>query len=96
MKPMYCKHCLFGVYPGKPLITTLYSTITDRGEDITYRYLLQRLEKKWWQQTWMKQHRLTFTRPYSNPVESLNDWADQVLTLANRAYGRFTVLIRPQ
>ncbi len=82
-KQVDCKHCLFGVCLGKPLITTLYSTIADRGEDITY--ILSCSDwKTIVEETWMNRHRSTFTHAVKQPGESY--WADQVLSLANRAY----------
>ncbi len=76
------------------LVVTLYSTITDGGEHIAYRYLLQRLGKNG--PNLDETAQVNFHQAIQQPGESLNDWADQVLTLANQTYGRFKVLLRPQ
>ncbi|MES9884490.1 MAG: helix-hairpin-helix domain-containing protein [Sedimenticola sp.] len=78
-----CKNCLCWSLTGKA--SDFYSTITERDEDLGFRHIMQRLEKRFGAMDLDETAQVRFHQAMQQPSESLDDWADRVMTLANRA-----------
>ena len=77
-------NCLCWSLKGKAL--DYYAVISDGSEQLTYKDLLQRLEHRFGEQEVPATAQARFQQANQNPGESLEDWADRVLTLSGRAY----------
>lgn len=63
-----------------------YALLTERDDDISYFQLLKSLEKRYGTRELPETLLARFQQASQAPDEDLEDWADRVLTLANKAF----------
>ncbi len=81
--PNNCKNCLCWSLTGKA--SDFYLTITERDATMTYDHIILRLEKRFGEKDLDETAQVRFHQAIQQPNESLDDWADRVMNLANRA-----------
>ena len=79
-----CLNCLCWSLVGKA--ADFYATITERMEQLSFRSLVRKLEKRFGAKELAETSQAQFQQATQSEGESLEDWADRVLTLSTRAF----------
>ena len=82
--PQECKDQLCWCLEGKA--SEYYALITERDREVSYRELVEKLHKRFGFKALPETARVQFNNARQAPEESLEDWADRVLSLATRAF----------
>lgn len=79
-----CLNCLCWCLTDKA--ADFYAILMERNEHLTYRRLMDRLEKRFGVKELAETAHARFQQATQAPGESLEDWADRILTLATKAF----------
>ena len=79
-----CLNCLCWCLTDKA--ADFYAILMERNEHLTYRRLMSRLEKRFGVKELAETAQARFQQATQASGESLEDWADRVLTLATKAF----------
>ncbi|VDI54997.1 Hypothetical predicted protein [Mytilus galloprovincialis] len=82
--PQECKDQLCWCLEGKA--SEYYALITERDKEVSYRELVEKLHKRFGFKLLPETAQVQFNNARQAPEESLEDWADRVLSLATRAF----------
>ncbi|VDI38347.1 Hypothetical predicted protein [Mytilus galloprovincialis] len=82
--PQECKDQLCWCLEGKA--SEYYALITERDREVSYRELVEKLHKRFGFKALPETAQVQFNNARQAPEESLEDWADRVLSLATRAF----------
>ncbi|XP_052103504.1 uncharacterized protein LOC127736988 [Mytilus californianus] len=82
--PQECKDQLCWCLEGKA--SEYYALITERDQKVSYRELVEKLHKRFGFKALPETARVQFNNAWQAPEESVEDWADRVLSLATRAF----------
>ncbi|VDI13841.1 Hypothetical predicted protein, partial [Mytilus galloprovincialis] len=82
--PQECKDQLCWCLEGKA--SEYYALLTERDREVSYRELVEKLHKRFGFKALPETARVQFNNARQAPEESLEDWADRVLSLATRAF----------
>ncbi|CAC5424769.1 unnamed protein product [Mytilus coruscus] len=82
--PQECKDQLCWCLEGKA--SEYYALITERDQEVSYRELVEKLHKRFGFKALPETARVQFNNARQTPEESVEDWADRVLSLATRAF----------
>ncbi|XP_071151702.1 uncharacterized protein [Mytilus edulis] len=82
--PQECKDQLCWCLEGKA--SEYYALITERDREVSYRELVEKLHKRFGFKAPPETVQVQFNNARQAPEESLEDWADRVLSLSTRAF----------
>ncbi|XP_076101128.1 uncharacterized protein LOC143070916 [Mytilus galloprovincialis] len=82
--PQECKDQLCWCLEGKA--SEYYALLTERDWEVSYRELVEKLHKRFSFKALPETARVQFNNARQAPEESLEDWANRVLSFATRAY----------